>query len=142
MRDPGEPSGEESDEIEVERMPDLDGWEFFRAVEGGSDRWLMALRYRFDDRIVDYSFWTDATKDPVETGELDARESKKASWSKAIRDVAKGKNELIEDDARAEIVIEVLERADPAFGDYEERLVFSIESTDTREDEADDDDDE
>lgn len=142
MRDPGEPSGEEeeSDDIEVERMPDIDDWEFFRAVDGGEDRWLMALRYRFEARQVDYAFWTDVTKDPQATGALDARESKKAAWSKAIRDIAKERAESVEDETRAEIIVDLLERADPTFADYEDRLVFSIESNESNDEELDDDD--
>ncbi len=127
-------------DVEVERMPNLDGWELYKAVDGEEtrERWTIALASDRERRVIRYALWTDPKADALATGELDLRTEKPSAWARAARAAERtlGKGAL-DDDARTEIVAAIAERADPSYRDYEDRLAFAIEPVDSEDDEHD-----
>lgn len=134
-------------DVEVERMADLGGWEYFKAIDGASERerWTLALRHEVKASALEYALWWDLKKDPEATGTLDARKGSKEAWAVALRDAATSPEgaspegaSALDDDAREELIVAVLARHDSSFEDYRDRLLFVLAAHD---DEADEDDD-
>jgi len=138
---------EELEDVEVERMPDLDGWEFYKAVDGaaGRDRWTVSIQHRREQNAIEYAFWTDVKKDPEATGLLEAGRESGKRWVSAVRRaVDSSENRTLDNDARAEVVLAILRQHDPTLDSYESRLLFTLEppSDDEEADEDDEDEDE
>jgi hypothetical protein len=127
-------------DVEVERMPNLDGWELYKAIDGEEtrERWTIALSTDRERRVIQYALWTDPKADAIATGELDVRAEKPSRWARAVRAAEKelGQGEL-DDEARTEVVAAIAERADPTYRTYEDRLAFAIEPVEADEDEHD-----
>jgi hypothetical protein len=141
--------GEEHDEdleiVEVERMPDFGGWEYFKAMDGAEERerWTLGVRHAAGDGKIEYALWTDPKKDPEATGFLDLIRDKGTWWAAAIREAAEN-TELsgFDNISRETVVSAVLERHDKTFKDYKDRLVFELEPPEDDEDDEDERDDE
>ncbi|UQA62815.1 hypothetical protein [Polyangium aurulentum] len=137
---------EELEDVEVERMPDLDGWEFYKAVDGaaGRDRWTVGIQHSREQNAIEYAFWTDVKKDPEATGVLEAGRESSKRWGSAVRRaVESSESRSLDNDARAEVVLAILRQHDPTLESYESRLLFTLEppSDDEDEDAEDEDDD-
>lgn len=131
----------ELEDVEVERMPNLDGWEYYKAndVALERERWTLALQPSKKERRIAYAFWPDPKKEPHATGALDVSTDKKAKWAVAVREADAEDGGLLDDRAREEIILTLLERHDDSLEAYEDRLLFSLQPPE--EDEDDDDDD-
>lgn len=140
----------ELDDVEVERAPDLAGFELYKAndLAEGRERWVIALRYDDASRAIEYAFWSDPrAEDADSTGTLDSS-SRREPWARAVHDaVAASDQRTLDDTAREELLFAIIERCDRSF-DYEDRLVFAIGPHDDAEGgeededfEADDEDD-
>lgn len=134
-------------DVEVERMPNLDGWEYFKAVDGvlERDRWTMAIQPRPGQTSIEYALWTDIKGDPAAVGVLDASKEAGKRWVKAVRRAVEGSGSL-DNDARAEVVLAILRQHDPTLDSYEDRLLFTLdpppdEDDEDAEDAEDDEDD-
>ncbi|HLM75119.1 MAG TPA: hypothetical protein VK459_20555 [Polyangiaceae bacterium] len=142
----GELDEEDLGNVEVERMPNLDGWEYFKAIDGAEERerWTLAIQHKPGRSSVEYAFWTDIKADPSAAGVLDARQEGDKGWARALGAAIRSSEEgALDNEARSEIVLAVLRRHDPKLQDYEHRLLFAIEplSDDEEMDDDDDDDD-
>jgi len=144
----GELDDEEAEEladVEVERMPNLDGWEFFKAVDAAneSEPWTLALQHEPSRRTIEYAFWTDVKKDPTATGILDVEQERDKRWAKAVRHAVKSSEDGgLDNDARAEVVLAILRQHDPTLDTYEERLLFTLDAPSDEDGEDGEDDDE
>jgi hypothetical protein len=138
---------EDHADVEVERMPNLGGWEYFKAVDGASERWTLALQHRRDQGAIEYAFWTDMKKDPAATGVLEAGRDTDKRWVKAVHKAAqRSEDGALDNDARAEVILAILRQHDPTLDSYEAHLLFTLdpppdEDEDEDEDEEDEDDD-
>jgi hypothetical protein len=139
---------EELEEVEVERLPNLDGWEYFKAIDAAEsrERWTLAIKPRLDQKAIDYAFWTDIKADPEATGVLEMSRDAEKRWAKAVRRaVESSEDRALDTDARSEIALAILRQHDPTLDSYEHRLIFVLEpppDDDVDEDEDEDEDDE
>jgi hypothetical protein len=134
---------EELADVEVERMPNLDGWEFFKAIDAASEseRWTLALQHDAGRRMLEYAFWTNVKEDPAATGILEVDRDSDKRWARAVRQAVKSSEDRsLDNDARAEVVLAILREHDPTLETYEERLLFTLDPPDGDEDDDDDDD--
>lgn len=133
-------------EVEVERLPNLDGWEYFKANDAAEsrERWTLAIRPRPEQKAVDYALWTDIKADPEATGVLEVSRDAEKRWAKAFRSAVDGSEDrALDTDARSEIALAILRQHDPTLDSYEHRLIFVLEPPpDEDEDEDEDEDDE
>jgi hypothetical protein len=126
--------------VEVERMPNLDGWEFFKATDAGegNDRWTLALQHAANRGAIEYAFWTDIKADPAATGVLEARQEADKRWAKALQKaIINSEDSGLDNETRGEVVLAILKRHDPSLDNYEERLLFTLDPP--SDEEADDD---
>src|SRR5690349_11976957 len=101
-------------DVEVERMPNLDGWEFFKAIDGGNERFTVSIAHAADRGEIEYAFWTDIKADPAATGLLEVRRESDKSWAKSVRKAAqKGEEGGLDTEARADVILAILRRHDP-----------------------------
>ncbi|NUP10827.1 MAG: hypothetical protein HOW73_32690 [Polyangiaceae bacterium] len=124
---------EDLGDVEVERMPNLDGWEYFKAVDAADERerWTLALRPDPAERTVAFALFTDIKKDATATGLLDGRKDKKERWASAMRKAIESTDDGgLDDRAREEITCAILAKHDPDFEEYEDRLLFDFEPPD------------
>jgi hypothetical protein len=129
---------EDLQDVEVERMPNLDGWEFFKAIDGGSERFTVAFAHAPDRGKIEYAFWTDIKADPAATGVLDVHDEPDKVWAKSVRKAMR-KDSGLDTEARADVLLAILRRHDPTLHDYEERLLFSLDPPSDEEEDDDDD---
>jgi len=140
-----EDEGEELADVEVERMPNLDGWEFFKAIQAGdgSERWTLALKHAADRGEIEYAFWTDSKADPAANGKLEASQEPDKRWAKSVRKAVQSRAEGgLDTEARADVILAILRRHDESLESYEERLLFTLEPPSDEPDEDDESNDE
>ncbi|HZF51576.1 MAG TPA: hypothetical protein VE093_23130 [Polyangiaceae bacterium] len=140
MDDEREDEDETLADVEVERMPNLDGWEYFKAVDGAEerDRWTIAIQPKPGQTSIEYALWTDIKGDPAAFGVLDANKEASKRWVKAVRRAVEGSGSL-DNDARAEVVLAILRQHDSTLDSYEDRLLFTLEPPPDEDDEDDED---
>jgi hypothetical protein len=134
---------EDRADVEVERMPNLGGWEYFKAIDDASERWTVAIQHRRDRDAIEYAFWTDMKKDPAATGVLEADRETDKRWVKAVRKAAqRSEDGALDNDARAEVILAILRQHDPTLDSYEAHLLFTLDPPpdEDEEDEGDEDD--
>ena len=103
---------EELSEVEVERLPNLDGWEYFKA---------------------------DPEATGVLEGSRDAEKRWAKAFRRAVEG---SEERALDTDARSEIALAILRQHDPTLDSYEHRLIFVLEPPpDEDEDEDDEDED-
>jgi hypothetical protein len=130
-------------DVEVERMPDLDGWEYFKAVDGAleRERWTLAIQNKQNKRSIEYALWTDIKGDPAAVGVLEAHRETNKRWARAVRRaIESSEGGSLDNDARAEVALAILKQHDPTLDQYEDRLLFTLEPTPEEDDEDEDDD--
>lgn len=124
----GEPDDEEAHDddepaVEVERLPNLGGWETFKGIDAAGDDERFTVVLRHASGVVEYAFFPASAAEPEATGVLEP--------SRAI-------DELIDED-RVRLVRAVLAKHDPSFGEYGSRLVFELEPPSLEGEQSDDD---
>jgi hypothetical protein len=118
-------------DVEVERLPNLDGWEYFKAIDGadGRERWTLALQHEPEGKTVEYALWSDLKKDPEASGALDVRQGEDQRWAVAVREAIESSDEgVLDDAARTELVLAVLEQHDATLDSYQDRLLFALDA--------------